>query len=264
MSSISKGKKAYLDIATGTGILLFQLWRNFSDLCVGNDISDPQIKTAQEKLKALKSHEKFTKPHIEIIQSDFFKLTEELKQRNLSTKFDLVTIGTALHWFDYNQLFEHLNTNLLAQSGKLCILSPVLNKCEYNVPDAEFRKKAQAHCDIFHNLIKPYFRASRQSVDSGYSDIDFSKYYKNVHKDNSAVEYQPMTLEDFMAYLRTLSSYNLYVTEHGKKSDFEDPAEVLKSKLQKDLGDYARKNGIQVGEFPILRVTPCFYFECSN
>jgi len=263
MASISKGKKAYLDIATGTGILLFQLWRNFSDICVGNDISEPQLQISREKLKLLTSQEEFTKPRIELIHSDLLQLTDELKQRELSTKFDLITIGAALHWFDHHKLFEYLNTQLLAPSGKICILSPVLNQCEYNVPDPEFQKKAQAHCDVFHGIIKPYFRAKRESVDSGYSDYDFSEYYKNVHRE-TAVEYQPMTLEDFITYYKTLSSYNLCLAENANKSGFQDPIEDLRREFQKDLDNYAKISGNEIGEFPILRVTPCFYIECSH
>jgi len=72
-----------------------------------------------------------------------YNIAEEMTKKNLESKFDLVTIGEALHWFDIDELMGYITNSLLTQQGKFCVLSYNSPIVEYNVQqDEEFQKKA--------------------------------------------------------------------------------------------------------------------------
>jgi len=212
-----------------------------------------------------KQEEQNIKPKIEFLQCDTFSLVEELKQRNLATKFDLVTIGRALHWFDHYKLFEYLNQHLLENQGTLCILGDQSSDCEYNVTDPDFRNKAQRHLVKFRATIRPYWKIKSQPDPNllKHADVDFTKYYKNVIREE-CVQVQPLTLEDFLGHVRTYSSYNCCVAETSHEKDFVDPAELLREDFEKDMKEYFEKTGEKLSECPILNVVTFLYIECSN
>ena len=260
---LSKGKKTYLDIATGTGQLLFQLYPYFSEICVGNDASISQLKIAQNNLNKILQSQCLIRPHIELIHSDAMIIEEELRKRSLFTKFDLITIAEALHWFDYEKLFDYINDNLLSKDGILCILSYYPSECEFNVKDVEFRKKAHQYYEKFYFTIRSYFACNQDSIYSGYSDIDFEKYYKNVSREKY-IEGIPMSVESFIKYLKTWSGYNTYIEQNYIKDDFVEPCLELKNSLEKDLKEYQNKTGEQLPEFPIVMISPYFLIQCSR
>jgi len=263
IADLSNGKKAYLDLATGTGILLFQLYSNFSELCVGSDISEAQIKIAQENLQELNNTVKPTNPKIELILCDVYLLADELRSRGIETKFDLITIGSALHWFDTDKLFNYLVQNLLAPEGVVCILGSGRLESEYNVANAEFKTRVHQHIEKFRSVTIPFWKAKIQSELNGFEDFDFSKYFKKVTRD-SVVEVQEMSVEDLVGWSKTLSSYNVCLEECSGKEGFVDPAIVLREEIEKDLKEYAESSGEKLGSGIILRKTPMFYIECSN
>lgn len=82
-------KDNFLDVATGTGQLLFPLAADFKRR-IGTDISDKMIKVAAEKALEF---EKDSGIKIEILKKDCLEVPVQ------NTKFDLITVGQALHWF---------------------------------------------------------------------------------------------------------------------------------------------------------------------
>ena len=85
-----KKKDNNLDVATGTGQLLFPLAADFKARRIGTDISDKMIKVANEKALEF---EKDSGIKIEIVKKDCLEVPLQ------NTKFDLITVGQALHWF---------------------------------------------------------------------------------------------------------------------------------------------------------------------
>jgi len=264
LHKISKGKKRYLDIAAGTGQLLFQLYPDFCELCVGNDLSATQLEMAKEHYHKISPVENpILKPRIEFIQSDAFVLEEELKRRNLQGKFDVITIGQALHWFDHYKLFDFLNSNLLEPDGVLCVLVYYQEGVVYTFGDEELKKRAHLHYDKFYFLVRPYFKSNQDSIYSGYADIDFSQSYKNVYKD-SLVEGKDAAVEALIGYLKSWSGYQAYVATHSKEEGYVDPLGVLEKSLMDDINEYQIKSGEKVGSTPITILTPYYYYELTN
>lgn len=83
-------------MATGTGKLLFSLASSFRE-CVGSDISSKMVSTAKEKAKNYRG--------VEIIAQDCM--------HRFGEKFDLVTVGQALHWLPMPAFLKHSAGNLL-------------------------------------------------------------------------------------------------------------------------------------------------------
>lgn len=46
-----------------------------------------------------------------------------MKELNLPIKFDLVTIGQALHWFDFEKTMAYVKDTLMAENGTFAVLS---------------------------------------------------------------------------------------------------------------------------------------------
>jgi len=231
----TEGKKNYLDLATGTGQILFEVYPYFSELCVGIDISESQLAIAKQKLvKIQRSNTLAMDQRIELINGDAYNITEELTKRNMTSKFDLITIGEALHWFDTEELFHHITDNLMEKDARFCILNYNTPYVEYNVPDEDFRKRAQFHFDRYFETIKSYFEYNLESFFLGYEDLQFEKYFKNV-KQCSLVEKTPVSIDAFVGYYQTYSGHMTYVKKHKDDEDFQDPAALLKLNLEKRI-----------------------------
>jgi len=264
LHKLFQNKKRYLDIATGSGQILFQTYSNFTELCIGNDVSATQLEMAQENLEALNlSKNTSSTVKIELIKCDAFLISEELAKKNIQGKFDVITIGAALHWFDHYKLLDYINTELLQPDGIVCVLSYYLQGAKYTFGEEEFKQRAQNHSDKFYSTIRPYFASNQDSVRSGYADIDFSRAYSRVYGE-SIVEYEGMSLEGFLGHLRSLSGYQAYVVKNSKEEGYVDPLEVIEKSFEKDIVEYEKEIGEKVGAIPLTVITPYFYKELSN
>ena len=92
-------RNRYLDIAMGTGQLLFRIAPSF-DSSKGIDISEKMLDTAKA-----------------ILESDYVNLKhkvtiEKCDVMSLPTnqKYDLITIGQALHWFPVRESLKNIKS----------------------------------------------------------------------------------------------------------------------------------------------------------
>lgn len=91
-------KRNYMDVATGTGQLLFALGESFSGTVVGTDISDKMLEITRKQ-----AHEvsKRCNLNIKILNQDCLEKAPD------NMKFDLITVGQALHWFNVDKFLQH-------------------------------------------------------------------------------------------------------------------------------------------------------------
>ncbi|KAL4477746.1 hypothetical protein ABPG72_018920 [Tetrahymena utriculariae] len=87
----SGDKTAYLDIACGTGQLLFQLQSHF-EKSIGTDISEKQLSVVEELI-----NRNNLQNSVYSIIADCHQLPKILQEKSLPTKFDFITVGQALH-----------------------------------------------------------------------------------------------------------------------------------------------------------------------
>lgn len=112
-----KNKNRYLDIATGTGQLLFVFAQHFQ-YSKGIDLSKNMIETAQQKCKEFK--EKYPEREIDLKVEDVMGLDE-------SQKYDFITVGQALHFFPIESALEKIK-KMLRQDGTFVTFGYILNR----------------------------------------------------------------------------------------------------------------------------------------
>jgi SAM-dependent methyltransferase len=241
----SSGFSNYIDIASGTGLLFYELAQKFNGSLVVNDRSKKQLQVAKEKLK----NYTLNPENVEFVESDAFDISNHLKK---PIKFDLVTIAQAFHWVDPDKFCQYVINDILSENGKFAILGYFCDGFDYNFPeDIDFSRSGQKHYDKFYSIVLPHFDCDRESLDKGHSNFDFTKYFGSVER-NSTNQTMEISLERFSKYLGTYSAYNIYKDKFGKNADFEDPLETFKKNVQNDFDTYYQKHKLQVKEKPLV------------
>ena len=229
----------YLDLAIGTGQVFFQIQDCFIGLVAGADISDSMLDVAKRKAETLKSDSQAKE--FAFISGNCQKIDELLKQQNIVKQFDLVTIGEAFHWFEMENLLKTLTNSVLKKNGTLAILSYPTPTVELNSENKELQDKVvQAYKDFF-NAVSVYQKFNSSSLDIGYADIPFEKYFTTIEKDTK-LEKVPSSLKGITGHLGTWSMYNTYVEKHSKDEGYKDPLQVFEGVLESVRAE-AEKNG---------------------
>ena len=206
-------KSNLLDIACGTGQLLFPLSEHF-ETSIGIDVSKQQIDEA--KIKANKSENKQKK--IYFYDDDLYKLNEHLENNSdikyTKNMFDLVVIGQAFHWFEEEKLLNFIKSDLLAPDGVLAING-------YQKQHFKPENKLNPLLGRVLTEINPYFECDVKYNDSGYLKTypTFKKYFKNF-ENFEYTEVFENTLENVFYWVQSVSAYvNFKKENEGKKID---------------------------------------------
>ncbi|KRX01378.1 hypothetical protein PPERSA_01281 [Pseudocohnilembus persalinus] len=262
-----KQKTNYLDIATGTGQLLFQIAPKFQGKqIIGNDISEKQLSIAQEKAD---KYNKNTEKKINLILCDFQQIPQKLSEKNLTEKFDLITIGQALHWLDVDKFLQICKNDLLKKDGRLVVLGYIAQGFEFNTKNQNFNKEGLKHYEKYYNTVGPYFDFNRDELTQGYKGFDekycFSKYFKNI-KFQDEIQFLPGPLDKYIQYCKTFSAYGTYKSKFQENSDFIDPAEVLAQETRSELDQYYKNQNNQENQNQneLLYKNYFFYYILDN
>ena len=213
----------YLDIACGTGQLLFQLSDMFKK-SIGVDISEEQIKIAKTNLKNNNTY---------LYTSDIYDLPniipKELRKEKL---FDLITIGQAFHWFDPENLIIFIKNILLSETGTLVILG--------------YQKQHFYKNDILHkpfqkfiDQLKPYFECDCDYNDSGYSSSNqlFKNNFKFVNT-KYFTEEQYIKLYTLIKFCKSWSAYYNYMKKNPD-DPINDLEQIIKNlNINEDINFY--------------------------
>jgi SAM-dependent methyltransferase len=136
--------------------------------------------------------------------------------------FDLVTVGQAIHWFDFEPFFAELR-RVTKPGGIFACWS-----YRYLTINAEL----DAVLEKFFALIEPYWPPERDHVESRYKTIPFPPYLSEiVIQDGIHIE-REMPAESVLNYLRTWSSVKNYKKEHHGK----DPLASIEAEFQDRWG----------------------------
>ena len=152
-----KCKSKYLDIATGTGKILFELAPYF-ERTVGQDLSEKMIAVCRQKC----AEPPYSKLNIEIEQGDFMERKAE--------EFDLITIGQALHWFPVSETLRKCR-QMLSPEGALAIHSYVFKSVTTMSADHERDKElAKLFYEFYDMKVKRSFDFDRDELHTHYTD----------------------------------------------------------------------------------------------
>lgn len=129
--------------------------------------------------------------------------------------FNLVTVGQALHWFDFHAFFQEVKRTckdhaIVAVWGyKLLKVSPEIDPVIY---------------DFYTNITGPYWDEERKHIDEEYQNIPFPFEEIEAPDFTIAVKWHVAELE---GYFNTWSSVQKYIRQSG-----ENPVPVLMAKIK--------------------------------
>ncbi|CEP19624.1 hypothetical protein [Parasitella parasitica] len=213
-----------IDSGTGTGQAAIELCKKFKRVH-GIDSLEEQIKNATKK------------DNIE-----YHVGPGEDLSRFQDNSVDMITIGTAFHWFDHAKFFKEAERVLKHKTGTLAVFGyyyPVISKVDANDKPGELAKANELLKDLLAKFDQ-YTNPNIKYVRSMYCNIKFpfeeqtwyitpkSEDIMNVSQpiDKSLME-ASMDLETYRNYMKTASAYSNYMEAHPN----DDPVD----KLVKDI-----------------------------
>ncbi|WP_210488069.1 class I SAM-dependent methyltransferase [Rufibacter aurantiacus] len=118
--------------------------------------------------------------------------------------FDLITVGQAVHWFDFEKFYQEVNR--VAKPGAILAL------WGYGV--LSISPEVDALFNHFYSgTVGPYWDFERRYVDEGYTTIPFP--FQEEPAFTGAITAQ-WALPDFEGYLNSWSSVQSYIRKNGE------------------------------------------------
>lgn len=184
-----------LDCATGNGQTAIQLTGKFKRV-YAIDISTQLLKQAPEK------------PNLE------YKIERAEETSFLDDTFDLITVSTALHWFDHKSFFN--------EATRVAKNKALFAAWAY----APFRinKQVDAIVDYYYSdIVGPYWDPERKFVDEEYKTIPFP--YEEIKTPDFSI-ITDWTRDQFIGFLHSWSSTQNYINSNGT-----DPVKKISEQL---------------------------------
>lgn len=210
--SVCKGFDKAWDCATGNGQVAARLSERFTEVCA-TDLSKAQITHATQK------------PNIQ------YSVQRAEHTNFADNSFDLITIGTALHWFDFDAFYKEATR--VAKDGA------VIAAWAY----APFRSGADidAIVDEFtYDTLHDYWDPERKWVDEKYKTIPFP--FEPLEHPEFTI-HTAWSFEHILGYFNSWSSVQHYIRKHGT-----NPVDALATKL----APYWKDNETKALEIPLF------------
>jgi len=190
------------DCATGNGQAAVSLARYFSRV-EATDISAEQIQNS------------IAHPKVR------YRVSPAERTPFPDSSFDLITVATAVHWFDQDQFHREVE-RVLKPGGVLAVWTYAYFEIEPEI-DAVIRKELL-------NPIDRFWASGNRQVLNGYRDLTLP--FEEIRDLPNFVLKIEWNLEQFLAYARTWSAVKRYSAELGI-----DPVEGMETKLKAIWGE---------------------------
>ena len=178
------GREAAWDCATGNGQVAVELAKHFKRV-EATDLSEGQLAQAVSR------------------QNIHYQVAKAEESCLLEHSFDLVAVGQALHWFDFERFYAEVRRvtklgGLLAVWGyELLNISPEIDRLVF---------------DFYENVVGPYWAPERRYVMERYQTVPFP-FRELPAPDFPMVKH--WTLDELTGYLDTWSSVANFWQQHG-------------------------------------------------
>ncbi len=179
-----KGRQKAWDCATGNGQVASHLAQYF-DQVVATDISQKQLENAT------------LAPNIEYLISPAEHTPFE------QNTFDLVTVGQAIHWFEFTQFYQEVQ--------RVCKPNALLAVWGYGtllIDNKELNDKFQ---HFYQEQIGDYWDGERRYIDEEYQTIPFT--FEEIKTPSFSMNYH-WDFDQLEGYLNTWSSVQKYINQH--------------------------------------------------
>ncbi len=220
IATLCKEHKMAWDCATGNGQVAVAL-TNYFGYVIGTDASESQIYHAT------------TYPRVE------YEVALAHQSPLQDTSVDLITVGQALHWFEFDLFFKEVkrvakpNAVLAAWCYELHQISPAI--------DAVIKK-------FYTEIIGAHWPAERRYIEQSYANIEFP--FETIDAPKCTMQKQ-WTLKHLIGYLGTWSATQKYIQEHGY-----DPRELIFEELQEAWGQEETKQVSWPVTIKTFRINP--------
>ena len=205
LSSIAPGKELSWDAGTGNGQAALELTKHFQRV-IATDASADQIENAFQ-------HERIG-----------YGIEPAEKTSITSHTVDLVTVGTAVHWFDFDTFYEEVR--------RVCKPNAVLAVWVYNLPAIE--PEVDKCLDFFtNNILKPYWPERLRYLFDSYHSLPFP--FEEIAPPEFSMETE-WSLDDLIGFLSSWSAVAIYFKAEGVH-----PVDKILDELQESWGDPAQK-----------------------
>jgi SAM-dependent methyltransferase len=174
------------DCGTGNGQVASEIALYFEQV-FATDISQKQLDNAPQNAKI------------------FYTISSAEHTNFPDNIFDLVTVGQALHWFDFEQFYQEIR--------RVCKPNAVLAVWGYGtltIDNQEIDDKMQY---FYQEQIGKYWDAERRYIDEEYRSIPFD--FPEIKLPTFSMNYD-WTIDELEGYLNTWSSVQKYIKLHNQ------------------------------------------------
>jgi SAM-dependent methyltransferase len=183
ISNMVKYRGVAWDCACGNGQLALGLAEQFH-LVMASDISETQIASAPGHKGVLYTVQPSEK-------TDF-----------PDGYFDLIVIGQALHWFDFDAFYKEVD-RVLAPQGLIIAIGYGLIEVNPEIDKVVYR--------LYHDILGDYWPPERKYVENRYEDVPWP--FKPLN--TPAFDIKGLwDIKQFMGYLSTWSALKLFENKH--------------------------------------------------
>lgn len=172
------------DCATGNGQVASRLAETFEQV-FATDISQKQLDNAHQAENI----------HYSIAQAE--------KTAFPDNTFDLITVGQAIHWFDFERFFQEVR--------RIAKPEAIFAAWGYGTLTIDNVQANTLFQDFYQTQIGEYWDSERRFIDEEYRSIPFP--FEIIESPTFAMEYE-WTLAELEGYLNTWSSVQKYIKIH--------------------------------------------------
>lgn len=172
------------DCGTGNGHVANVLADHFKQVCA-TDISENQLKNAISKKNITYTLQR----------------AESTNFRN--NHFDLITVGQAIHWFDFDAFYQEVQ-RVAKPEALLAIFG-------YGLLSIEGINEDLVH--FYKNIIGPYWNKERRYIDEHYETIPFP--FGEIPSKKTFTIKDNWQLTDLEGYLNSWSSVQRFIKKEG-------------------------------------------------
>lgn len=212
INSIIPQKNCAWDCGTGNGQIAIELIKDFEQV-KATDISESQL------LESTKH------PRIQYSK-------QPAEKTNFPNEyFDLIIVGQAIHWFNFDEFYQEVNRTL-KKEGLLVVVG-------YNRPSI-IPEVDEVITELYVDLLGEFWDKERRYIDDNYTTIPFP------FKETETPSLQNMygwSLDHLKGYLQTWSA-----VKHFTRTKGYDPVDFIAEKLELAWGDWKMREV----RFPVL------------
>ena len=209
LASIVSKKELAWDCGTGNGQVALELVKHFKNV-IATDASTDQIENS------------FQHDHID------YRIEPAEKTSITPKSVDLVTVGTAVHWFDLDGFYREVR--------RVCKPEGVIAVWVYNLPSIE--PKVDKILDRFTNkILKPYWPEQLHYLFEQYRTLPFP--FEEITPPKFTMETE-WNLDDLVGFLSSWSAIPIYLKAEGVH-----PLDKIFDELQGSWGKPSQKKLIK-------------------